>query len=288
MLDLDKTRPAAVPVDAATIVLVRDGDSGLEVFCVERNKKSRFVGGAVVFPGGKVDASDRSAAWLEHACAPRAGRGTFAPDDASLRAYAIAAARETLEEAAILHVKNGLVDDARVRALREELGTRPDALLPLLVREGFVLDLSALHPFARWTTPEAEARRYDTRFYLAVAPPGQTGAHDAHETMASFWAAPREVLRRFDAGEVQLVPPTHRTLELLGSCARTDDAVALADGANLEPICPVLVSQRDASGEAPALALPGDPAHPVAETRVPGLSRYVLRGERWIPESAPR
>ena len=81
VLDLDAKRPAAKPVDAATIVLVRDGasrDRGLEVFCVERNKKSRFVGGAVVFPGGKVDASDRDPVWTTRATAPRVARDGFA------------------------------------------------------------------------------------------------------------------------------------------------------------------------------------------------------------------
>ncbi len=284
MLDLAMNRAAAAPKDAATIILLRDGAEGLEVFCVERNKKSRFVGGAIVFPGGKLDPTDGDAAWNPLVTAHRALRPGFAESDAHLRALAIAAERETLEEAAILHVTGGSVDDATLRELRTKHAADPGALRAFLAAQKLRLDLDALHPFARWVTPEAEARRYDTRFFVAVAPAGQTGAHDEHETMASFWAAPAEVLRRFESGDVQLVPPTHRSLELLATCASSAEALALAARASLAPICPRLVPQ----GETLALVLPGDPEHALGEALVAGSSRYVLRGERWLAEDAPR
>lgn len=285
MLDLSLDRPAAPAKAAATLVLVREGAAGgLEVFCVERNKKSRFVGGAIVFPGGKLDPSDAEPAWLPLVTPPRPAREGFAESETELRALAIAAVRETLEEAAILHTSGGLVDDAAVRSLRDRHAIEPTALTGFLSERRLRLDLAALHPLARWVTPEAESRRYDTRFFLAVAPPGQTGAHDSHETMASFWAPPAEVLRRFAAGDVQLVPPTHRTLELLAGCADAGAAVALAGRAVLEPIMPRLVPQ----GETLALVLPGDPEHPRRDALLAGTSRYVLRGERWQAEDAPR
>jgi hypothetical protein len=96
------------------------------------------------------------------------------------------------------------------------------------------------------------------------------------------------VLRRFDANEVQLMPPTHRTIALLAGCASTGDVIAMADALSLDPICPRLVAQKDDQGETMALVLPGDPEHSVKEVRVPGGSRYVLRGDRWRSENPPR
>jgi 8-oxo-dGTP pyrophosphatase MutT (NUDIX family) len=285
VLDFSLDRPAVPPKDAATLVLVRDAGAGVDVFCVERNKRSRFVGGAIVFPGGKLDPADADDAWTALVTPPRAFRDGFATDERQLRALAVAAARETLEEAAILHVAGTEVDDATLRTLQGELAAEPTALARFLTARGARLDLAALHPFARWVTPEAEARRYDTRFFVAVAPRGQSGAHDEHETMASFWAAPAEVLRRFEAGDVQLVPPTHRSLELLATCADTASVLALAEAASLAPIMPRLVPSADG---ALALVLPGDPEHASREALCAGRSRYVLRGDRWLPEDAPR
>lgn len=288
MLDLKADREPVAPKDAATIVLVREAAGGVEVFCVERNRQSRFMGGAVVFPGGKLDPADAHEAWSELATPPRTARTPLASDAAHARALAVAACRETLEEAAILPVVGGSLSDADLSEMRARIATGPDVLRALLSERGLRLDLGALYPLARWITPVAESRRYDTRFFVAVAPPGQSGAHDQHETMASFWASPREVLRRFDAGEVQLMPPTHRTLSLLAELSTPDEVLAHAERACLDPICPRLVKQVEGAGETLALVLPGDPEHEVPEVRVAGGSRYVLRGEQWRSEEAPR
>jgi 8-oxo-dGTP pyrophosphatase MutT (NUDIX family) len=291
VLDLKTDREPALPRDAATLVLVRAGSGGIEVFCVERNKQSRFMGGAIVFPGGKLDPSDVIAEWTPLTTPPRLPeRGTvaFTSSEAHFRSLAIAAARETLEEAAILHVHGGTVTQEELFALRRELEKLPDALRTFLAHRGLRLDLATLHPLARWITPEAEPRRFDARFFVAIAPEGQTGLHDERETMASFWASPAEVLRRFEAGEVQLMPPTHRTIAMLAGCASTDAVLAMAASSCLDPICPRAVEQHDARGETMALVLPGDPEHEVREPRAPGGSRYVLRGDRGQPENPPR
>jgi hypothetical protein len=157
----------------------------------------------------------------------------------------------------------------------------------LLDARGARLDLAALHPFARWITPAAESRRFDARFFLFVADPTLTGAHDDHETTASFWAAPADVLGRFAAGELQLAPPTHRTLEVFAGASDARDAVRIAEASCVEAICPRLVPHRDARGETVALVLPGDPEHDVREPRSPGKSRYVMRGDRFLPEDPP-
>ena len=270
LLNFDFTQPPPVPRDAATLVLLRDGDSGIEVFCVERNRKSRFMGGALVFPGGKVDASDRDPAWESLLLPPRNG---------ARQDLALAACRESLEEAAILPV-SGALTHAEALVFRQALATGPDFLRSALKARGLTIDLSCLVPFARWITPEAEVRRFDARFFMLRAPAGQDGAHDTHETMASFWATPRGVLARFDASDVQLAPPTHRTLELLSAHATVDDALAAAETASLDPICPALI---DYDGTM-ALTLPGDPEHPQATPIIAGRTRYVLRGEHWRAE----
>ncbi len=283
MLDLDVNREAVAPRDAATLVLVRDTPSGLEVFCVERHEKSGFMGGALVFPGGKLDLADQAAEWTRLTSAPRPTRTPVASDDAMLRALLIAACRESLEEAAILPVE-GELRHAELLELRARAAAKTASLASLLTQRGLRLDLGALRVFARWITPIAEGRRFDTRFVMAAAPAGQPGAHDERETVSSFWARPADVLARFDAGEVQLAPPTHRTLDLLRGCATAAAALAWCEEQDLSPICPRLVPQ----GDTMALALPGDPEHEVREARVAGTSRFVLRGERWLPEASPR
>jgi len=281
VLDLDPARPAVPPRDAATLVVVRDSrGGGIEVFCVERQKIG-FLGGAVVFPGGKLDPGDLDPAWAAHANLPREPATPWAPDEATRRGLAVAACREALEEAAILPVIHGELSHAELVAWRGQL--REAKLWDLLASRGLALDLAALHPLARWITPAAEARRYDTRFFLFVAGSSLEGAHDDHETTASFWARPAQVLGRFLAGELQLAPPTHRTLEILAGARDASDALAMAGGACLEPICPRLVTH----GDTVALVLPGDPEHEVREARSPGKSRYVLREGRFVPEDAP-
>jgi len=292
VLDFKLDRQGAPPKDAATIILVRasegTGASSIELFCVERSKASRFLGGAIVFPGGKLDDSDASPEWDEALATPPRSPAQplvepFTRDAAHLRSLAIAAARETLEEAALLHVVGGTVTQDELFDLRARLTTDPGALRTFLRERSLRLDLEALYPFARWVTPTAESRRYDARFFLAIAPSNQTGAHDEKETMASFWATPSEILRRWEAGEVQIAPPTHRTIWLLSECKTTADVIALAQSSSLEPICPELVKQ----GDTLALTLPGDREHGVNEVRVRGSSRYVLRGDRWLAEDAP-
>jgi 8-oxo-dGTP pyrophosphatase MutT (NUDIX family) len=287
MLDLKLDRAASEPRPAATLLLLRDAAEGLEVFCVVRNAASKFLGGAVVFPGGKVDGHDASPELAHHARGLPASRDGFASNDEELRAFAVAALRESLEEAALLPLAEGALSDDDLRDLRQRLAAGA-SFASVLDEEGLVVDLSSLHPFARWVTPEAEARRYDTRFFLCRAPAGQAGAHDDGETTASFWATPGDVLARFDRGEIALAPPTHRCLELLAPLANVEAALSFAGRAGLLPICPRLVEVPHGEGTTLALVLPGDAEHPVVEARVPGASRYVLRDGKFVPEEGPR
>ena len=287
MLDLDMNRQGPAPRDSSTLVVARNaGGGGIEVFCVER-QKAGFLGGAVVFPGGKVDASDLDPDWESGTTPPRPAGAAIAADAAGLRALAIAACREALEEAAILPVEGAAPTHAELLEWRTGLARGTATLRLLLEARGLRLDLASLHPLARWVTPVAESRRFDTRFFLFVSDSEVTGAHDDHETTASFWASPADVLERYAAGALALAPPTHRMLQVLSAARSTADAVAIASSACLDPICPRVVTHRDARGDTLAIVLPGDPEHEVRVPRVAGPSRYVLRDGRFWPEDAP-
>lgn len=220
--------------------------------------------------------------------APNATQTPFAKDEAHLRAIAVAAARETLEEAALLHVTGGALSDDELVSLRARMYDEPNALLDFLNERSLKLNLERLVPIARWVTPTAESRRFDARFFVAIQPEGQSGAHDERETMASFWASPADVLKRFSDGDVTLMPPTHRMLEVLATCRSIDDVLAVAAKSCLEPICPKLVEHVDERGKTLALVLPGDPDYDERTPRVAGHSRYVLRDKQWLPENPPR
>lgn len=277
-LDFDPARRAPAPRPAATVIVLRPSAEGLEVFCVLRHQKSGFLGGAVVFPGGKVDPKDASELWDGLSSEPHPRTSLLATDDAPARALTIAAARETLEEATIVPLETPLPDD-EILAMRRELESGR-ALPEVLRSRGARLATAALVPWARWVTPEAEARRFDARFFLLALPEHQRGAHDDHETTMSFWARPADVLRRFLAGEIFLAPPTTRSLELLAECDSLESAVALANEQSLLPVCPKFVADE----KAPYLALPGDPSHDVPEKRVSGKTRFVLRDARFVSE----
>jgi 8-oxo-dGTP pyrophosphatase MutT (NUDIX family) len=285
VLDFSNSQAKAAPRDAATVVPLRDAAGGLEVFSVLRHPKSGFLGGALVFPGGKLDATDADEAWARLAASPAPERSeAFATATAGALALAVCACREAFEEASLLPALRGgaAVAADEIDELRAGLGDGRDLAARLAAR-GVSLAFGALVPFARWITPEAEARRFDARFFLLEMPPGQVGRHDGRETTHGFWATPADVLQRAAAGEFFLAPPTSRALELLSATANVAEAARLAARQSLAPICPTFV----ADPVAPFLALPGDPAHAVGERRVDGPSRYVLREGRFVAEDPP-
>jgi 8-oxo-dGTP pyrophosphatase MutT (NUDIX family) len=149
------------------------------------------------------------------------------------------------------------------------------------------IDPSSLVLFAHWITPSAEPKRFDARFFVGALPPGQEARHDTVETVDSLWATPAEVLRRYQAGELKLPPPTIRNLEDLSSHPTVDAALAWARARPIAPILPKLVP-IDATiaivfpwdPEYPSLMGEGeaiDPSHAVAQ----GASRFVLNDGRW-------
>lgn len=209
------------PIPAATLVLFRErGDGPPELLMLERSAAMRFAGGAVVFPGGRVDAGDHAfAATLHGDC-----------DDLAAR---VAAVRETIEEAGVA-IGVDLPDlPAARRALYD--GT---PFGEVIARASF--DPAALVPFARWLPHQGVAHRiFDTRFYLARWPDGAPEpAVDGNENSQLFWSSARDTLAAADAGRVRMIFPTRRNLERLALFNRFDDAVADARAHPIETITP--------------------------------------------------
>ncbi len=290
MLRLDPTRQPVVPKDAATVVVVRPSAAGVELFCVKRHAASGFLGGAVVFPGGKVSPADRAPEWVRATTSLGGRSARVSGDPAAALAFAVAALRELFEEAGLLPVVGATLDDAAVEGMRAELRARtpPESdgageFLALMLERGLTLDTHALEAMARWVTPTAEERRYDTRFYVLGAPPGQSGRHDEHETTSSFWSAPSQIISAWEREELFLAPPTVRTLQLLSAARSIDDARAIAGRHSLEPVCPFFVMD----GAEAVLALPGDPLYPEpsAATGEPDApTRFVFEQGRFVPK----
>ena len=288
MLDFDPARTPVAPKPAATVVVVRQADRGIELFCVERHARSGFLGGAIVFPGGKLDAADEDPAW--RASTTPLGERTlaFGPDADTARGFAVAALRELFEEAAILPVEGDGIDGRQTLELRDELANRQHdprasagAFRSLLEERRLRPDLRRLEALWRWITPTAETRRYDTRFYVLPLPSGQSGLHDRRETTSSFWARPLELIARWERDEIFLAPPTVRTIEIFAAAISIEQALDVARAQSLEPICPVFVLDC----ERPVLALPGDPLYPEkhAAPSDPGApTRFEFRGSRLV------
>ncbi|GII86794.1 hypothetical protein Ssi03_47840 [Sphaerisporangium siamense] len=210
---------APVPArDAATVVLLRPSGGGVEVYLLRRSTSMSFAAGAYVFPGGGVDPrdADRRVAWAGPS--PEVWARAFGADATTARGLVCAAVRETFEESGVLLAgpsPDTLVADTTGddwEADREALIARELSLAEFLDRRGLVLRTDLLRPWAHWITPDVESKRFDTRFFVAALPPGQRTRDVGGEADQVAWMRPGEALRRADAGEIFLMPPTIRTL----------------------------------------------------------------------------
>jgi 8-oxo-dGTP pyrophosphatase MutT (NUDIX family) len=252
---------STAPRPAATVVLLRDarpgGPSGLEVFMVQRNRRSGFLPNAWVFPGGRVDAADA----LHGHPGVRGRLAIPGVSDADAAAIGVAAVRETLEEAGVW-LGEGTVSDR-------------DRALPDLLADGAAVDLDRLRAWSWWVTPEVEPKRFDTRFLVALASHGEA-RHDDREVVDSRWVSPRAVIDAGDQAAFPLAPPTWWTLRELAAHADAASAFAAERPAG-RPIQPVM----EFGDQGLVLLLPGHPAHP--EPAVDGLpDRITAEGGRWV------
>jgi 8-oxo-dGTP pyrophosphatase MutT (NUDIX family) len=259
--------------DAATVLLLRDGPpdadgNQLEVCMLRRNLRSDFVGGAYVFPGGAVDPADHGAD-LEAVCCGRTDA------DASARlgvesgglAYWVAAIRECFEEAGVLlayHPDGEVIrldhpaTNERFAAHRTAVDTGRRSLLDVCEEEGLQLAVDAIWYFGHWITPVGAPRRYDTRFFVTLAPPAQTPLHDDREVIATTWVRPAEALERHHRGEFAMLPPTVASLRAMARFTTATDALeAATEITDVPAILPRVV--LDDGGV--RIVLPGDPEY---------------------------
>ena len=252
------------PQPAATVTLVRDAPRGLEVLMLQRSHSLKFMPGVYVFPGGALDAADSSpeiqamCAGLEDEAASRAlgvERGGIA--------YWVAAIREAFEEAGILLAYDAsgsmvsLHGDAaeRYRAHRSSLDERRGDFGAIVREEGLRLAVDRLTYFGHWITPVSAPRRYDTRFFLAVAPERQEARHDNYETIAHVWVRPQEALDLCARETLNMRFPTIKTLEQFTRCATAAELVAVLSSTRVvRPLLPRMT--RDGR-----TLLPNDPGY---------------------------
>ena len=211
------------PRQASTILLVRDAHSpgrGVEVFMEKRNVKSGFVGGAYVFPGGRVDPADAidpgRCTDLDDATASR----RLSLDSGGLAHY-VAAVRECFEEAGVLlaYDRSGTIldfgdpaVDQHFRQLRDQLNAGTISLQDIAERENLRLATDRIAYWSHWITPVNEPRRYDTRFFVTRAPDRQLAAHDNWELTSSAWVTPQEAIDRALRREWMIIFPTFKNL----------------------------------------------------------------------------
>lgn len=263
---------ASIPVrPAATVMLVRDGGDGLEVFMLQRTHGAAFARSQYVFPGGKVDAEDHGEVF-EPICdgLDDATASTRMGMDHGGLAWLVAATRECFEEAGVLLARPVGSDDvvrfddadvaARFNELRHHVHDGSLSLADLCERERLTLMVDQMHLVDHWITPVGERRRFDTRFFVARAPEAQEPLHDDGETIASLWVRPTDALRMWQDGELQMFPPTIASLRFLEPHGGADAAMTAAAAVGVpRPVLPRVLVDDD--GKVTGIVRPGEPGY---------------------------
>jgi 8-oxo-dGTP pyrophosphatase MutT (NUDIX family) len=256
--------------DAATVILIRPSKSGdWEIFLARRHQKQAFMAGAYVFPGGQLEETDNDpqlenyikTADVIDPC--RLLQDSSLPREKAL-GFFIAAIRETFEEAGILlcgkttrnfisfHDEKVL---KRFNDYRRELNSSQITLEEIARKENIFLFPDTLIPYSHWITPEFEKKRFNTRFFLAKLPPGQTPLADAMELTESLWVTPQKALEMHRQKEIILMPPTLKTIEELSAFRNIDELFSAAKTKIIYPILPQLTGN--------SLKLPHDPEYSI-------------------------
>ncbi len=253
------------PRPAATLILVRDGQAGLEVLLGEKTSKVNFAAGAFVFPGGALDSTDLGANFVLSGTLTDDGANQILGVYDGALSYWIAAIRECFEEVGILFAKPAdsllFAQDEFVafRLQKRDDLMRDEIAFQEIVKEGnLVLEADQLHYFSRWITHAGSPRRYDTRFFIAQMPQDQVAQHDGGELVDHCWLTPSEALVLSGEGRLNLMFPTQKTLEKLQEFSSVDDALNYARSARpIVPMDPRLTIGADGK----KLLLPGDYAY---------------------------
>ncbi|MES1990893.1 MAG: NUDIX hydrolase [Pseudomonadota bacterium] len=234
---MSETQRAAL-IPAATILLVRDGAAGLEVFMVVRHHKIDSFSGALVFPGGKVDKGDT------HPSVRTRIDGADGLDDWEF-SMRVAAIREAYEECGVLLARDertgSLVDAAKLKVLeplRGGLNKNELSIGELLEKGGLRLAADLLTPFAHWITPNVMPKRFDTRFYLAAAPEDHLAVHDGSESVDSVWIRPVDAMAENEAGTKTIIFPTRMNVQKLGRSPHIAHAIETARSSTVVTVEP--------------------------------------------------
>ena len=289
------------PLDSATVILTRDSSQGqYRILLMRRHRDQDFMGGAFVFPGGRLDEGDCDPDLAHRArglTATEAKRRLQTPDVPETRALGLffAALRETFEEAGVLLAYNQaaqLVDFAegetagRFAAYRLQLHQNRLSLRELAETEGLQFALDLLVPYSHWITPQVESKRFSTRFFLARKPAGQIPFHDTIEMTKSQWITPSEAIELHQAGQILLMPPTLKTVEELNEFDSVDGLFTAARSRKIRTILPEAFATEEGFG----VRLPHDPEYttePYKQSPRPSeSSRIVMRDGTWRTERA--
>ncbi len=259
---------------AATVLLLREQPTGLEVLMMRRGSTLSFMAGMWVFPGGRVEPEDGSAAALarllptalERCAGLHSMQGEPIAADNAAGLY-VAACREAFEEAGVLLAVTasgepcGLDRVERLGALRQTVTRDAGAFLRMLEQEDLRLDIGPLVYWSHWITPSLEPKRFDTRFFVAPLPPGQVASADLSELTEHAWINPASVAEAIERGEIVVVPPTLLTLEDLDESYRSHGSLAaMLEGERGRATPPVMPRMEVRPGDV-RVVMPWDPGY---------------------------
>ena len=269
--------------DAASIVLLRDHADGLQVFLMKRHGLSDVLGGAYVFPGGKVDEADAqldAAQYFDQdsSALPAAlDEIELTPNQAS--ALFVAALRESFEESGVLFAAQATGEQIQAATALHQEGLPFKQILQQLALR---LQTQNIVPWSRWITPKMSSvshKRFDTRFFIAALPANQTASSANHETTESIWLSPREALTSYWNKEISLAPPQIMSLVHL---ARHDSVASVMQQAKQTPV-PLIEPQPYNMDGTRVICYPGDAQHPIPTRALPGPTRLCYRNNRFEP-----
>jgi 8-oxo-dGTP pyrophosphatase MutT (NUDIX family) len=253
----------AVPVPAATILMLRDGPTGLETFMVVRHHQIDFASGALVFPGGKVDDGDFT---VRDLC-----DGIDNADDTQVAMMA-GAIREAFEECGILLARESgsteLVSGEKLSTLehyRDPLNNGEVSLRDFLEKESLTLACDKLQHYAHWVTPTMMPKRFDTHFYLAAAPADHLAIHDGHESVDSIWISAADALAGAVEGTYTIIFPTRLNVEMLGESASVENAMDMAAARDIVSVEPWTEKRDDGM----YLCIPAEAGYAISEEKMP-------------------
>lgn len=280
-MELNSKLIDTAPRAAATVVVIRDGAASVEVLLIKRHGLSDVLGGAYVFPGGKVDAADALLDVAVHLDDSAASLHTRLNEtditNATAAGIFVAAVREVFEESGVLFAVDATFAQTQAaQALLKSGLSFAQVLTQLQLR----LQTQSLLPWTRWITPKLASvmsKRFDTRFFLAALPAGQVAAHDNHEATDSVWLTPRTALEQQRDGLIELAPPQIMSLVQLARHPTVQSALAEAMG---RPPPVVEPEPFELNGHR-VICYPGDARHSIRARAMPGPTRLRFRNKRF-------